>query len=211
MKEIYNKYMNDNIKLTKKQIIGITCLIIVFSGIFGWIYEFFFYFLNSGMKEFYWQGGNFLPWINIYATGAILIILTTKKYKKNPLMIFLIAAIVTGILEYISGFIIYHLFDGLRLWDYNVEIWNFGNIDGFICLRSVVFFGASALFLIYFMLPFCIYLSTIMKEKTFLIVSVSLCSIILIDELYNLLFARIFNLPRAYNIYSKFGIKYLNF
>lgn len=211
MKEIYNKYMNDNIKLTKKQIIGITCLIIVFSGIFGWIYEFFFYFLNSGMKEFYWQGGNFLPWINIYATGAILIILTTKKYKKNPLMIFLIAAIVTGILEYISGFIIYHLFDGLRLWDYNVEIWNFGNIDGFICLRSVVFFGASALFLIYLMLPFCIYLSTIMKEKTFLIVSVSLCSIILIDELYNLLFARIFNLPRAYDIYSKFGIKYLDF
>ena len=211
MKNIINNYLNDNIKLEKWQLIGIACLIIVISGIFGWIYEFIFYYFNGGMKDFYWQGGNFLPWINIYATGAFLIILTTYKLKKKPILVVLVSSLVTGILEYISGFAIYHLFNK-RLWDYNTEILNFGNIDGFVCFRSVVFFGISALFLMYIIIPICIYLSKKMKKKHFLILSISLCSIILIDELYNLLFARLLNLPRAYDIYSKkLGIKYLNF
>ena len=103
MREYYNRYLNDDIKLEKWQNIGILCLIIVISGIFGWIYEFIFYYFNGGMKTFYLQGGNFLPWINIYATGAVLILLTTKKYKKNPFLIFLVSTIITGILEYFSG------------------------------------------------------------------------------------------------------------
>lgn len=211
MKKVFNDYMNDNIKLEKYQMIGIICLIVVMAGIFGWVYEFFFYYLNSGMKTFYWQGGNFLPWINIYATGALLILFFSRKYKKNPLKVFLISIVVTGVLEYISGFLIYHLCNGLRLWDYNVEKWNFGNIDGFICLRSVLFFGISSFFLMYALLPFAIYLSKIMKKKTFMILSISLCSIVLIDEIYNLVIARLFKLPRAYNIYHKWGWKYVSF
>ena len=71
-------------KLDKYKKIGIISLIIVISGIFGWVYEFIFYYFNGGMKGFTWRGGNFLPWINIYAIGAILILITTKKYKKKP-------------------------------------------------------------------------------------------------------------------------------
>lgn len=182
MKKVFNEYLNDKIKLDKWQIIGVVCLVLTLSGIFGWVYEFFFYYLDGDMKEFYWQGG--------------------------PIKIFFISILVTGILEYVSGFVIYHLFNGLRLWDYNTEIWNFGNIDGFVCLRSVVFFGVSALFLIYGMIPFCIYLSKVMNKKVFLTVSISIFSIIIIDELYNLIIGRAFNLPRAYDIYSDLGIKY---
>ena len=203
MKDVFNDYLNEKLKLEKWQLIGIFCLIVAISGIFGWVYEFIFYFFDRG--GFYWQGGNFLPWINIYAIGSILIILTTKKFKKKPIYIFFVSMIVTGILEYVSGFIIYHFFDGLR---YNTEILNFGNIDGFVCLRSVLFFGMSALFLMYFIVPFCIFLSKKMNKKLFLTIGVLLFSIILIDELYNLIIARLFNLPRAYDIYSKLGIKY---
>ena len=207
MKKVFNDYLNNNIKLEKWQLIGIICLIVVISGAFGWLYEFIFYYFDSGMKELYWQGGNFLPWINIYATGALLVIFFTRKFKKNPLLVFLISLLVTGILEYISGFLIYHLCDGLRLWDYNNEILNFGNIDGFICLRSVLFFGVSSLLLMYGILPFCIYLSKKIKKKTFLIISISLFSVVLIDELYNLVIARLFKLPRAYDVYHGWGIR----
>ncbi len=210
MANIFDNYMNDKLELEKWQIIGISCLILVISGIFGWIYEFIFYFFDGGMKEFYWQGGNFLPWINIYATGAFLIILCTYKLKRNPVLVFVISVIATGLLEYISGFVIYNLFDGLRLWDYNTEILNFGNIDGFVCLRSVLFFGISALILMYVIVPCCILLSKKINKKTFLIISISLATIFIIDELYNLLFARLFHLPRAYDIYHNyFGIEYL--
>ena len=211
MSNIFNDYINNRLKLEKYQIVGTIFLVVVLSGLFGWIYEFFFYFLNSDMTEFYWQGGNFLPWINIYATGSILIYLFCRKIKKNPYLVFFVSMIVTGILEYISGFLIFHLCDGRRLWDYNVEKWNFGNIDGFICLRSVLFFGISALILMYLMIPFCIYISKRLKKKTFMIISISLFSVVMFDELYNLVFARVLHLPRAYDIYHKWGIKYLSF
>ena len=66
--------------MDKYKKIGIISLIIVIAGIFGWVYEFIFYYFNGGMKEFYWRGGNFLPWINIYAIGAIGILIATKKF-----------------------------------------------------------------------------------------------------------------------------------
>ena len=205
------KYINDELKLEKYQLIGIISLVIVISGLFGWIYEFIFYYFNFGMKEFYWQGGNFLPWINIYAIGSIMILFLTRKIKKHPLLVFLISFISTGILEYVSGYLIYKLKDGLRLWNYNTEILNFGNIGGFVCLRSVLFFGLSALILIYIIMPLCITIATKLNKKTFLIISIALLSIVLFDELYNLIFARILSLPRARDIYSNIGINYMTY
>ena len=205
------KYLNDDIKLEKYQLLGIICLVIVISGIFGFIYEFIFYYFNFGMKEFYWQGGNFLPWINIYAIGALMVLFLTKKIKKNQLLVFFVSVLSTGILEYISGYLIYNLKDGLRLWDYNTEILNFGNIDGFVCLRSVLFFGISSLILIYLIVPFCIYLSLKLNKKLFLIISISLVTIVLFDEFYNLFIAGILNLPRARDIYSNVGINYMTY
>lgn len=210
MKTLFNDYLDNKLKIEKWQKLGIFCLVMVFSGIFGWIYEFILYYFNGGCKEFYMQGGNFLPWINIYAFGAIIIMVLSHKAKKKPWLVFILSFISTGIFEYLSGYAIYKL-TGVRLWDYNVEIWNYGNIDGFICLRSVSFFAISGLFLVYFIVPFSIYLSTKMSKKTFLIISISLLSIILFDELYNLIFARVLNLSRASDIYKSIGVKYVTF
>ena len=205
------QYINKNPKLNIKQKISILCLVIVISGVFGWLYEFIFYYFNSGMKEFYMRGGNFLPWINIYAYGAILIILLTYKKRKKPLQVFLISAISTGILEYITGYILYGKLGWIKCWDYNQEILSFGNIDGYVCLRSVLIFGLSALLLIYLILPLLIKLSKTKKINLLLAISIILCSIFLIDEIYNLVFTELFNLPRASSIYKKLGIKYLYF
>ena len=209
MNDIFKKYKNDEIKYEKWQIISILCLIVVISGMIGWIYEFIFYYFNGGMKEFYMQGGNFLPWINIYAIGACLIALTTYKFKKKPFLVFLISILVTGLLEYFSGLLLYELGDGLRFWDYNKEILNFGNIGGFVCLRSVLCFGLSGLALMYIILPFFVYLSTKMTKKKFLIFSISICFVFLFDEIYNLFISKIFNLPSAGEVYKSMGFHYV--
>lgn len=211
MKEKYKKYISEDYTFDKMTMGGIFALIIVISGVFGFIYEFIFYYFNSGMTQIYWRGGNFLPWINIYATGALMIFFLTYRKRKNPLFVFLASFISCGILEYISGFFMYKLGNGLRCWDYNSEILNFGNIDGFVCLRSVLFFGISSLILIYIIVPFCFSLAQKMNRKKFLILSYTLCAIFLFDEFYNLLFARILSLPRASTIYKKLGLHYLYF
>jgi uncharacterized membrane protein len=210
MKEVFRKYLDDEIKFDKKIMFGIICLIIVISGLFGWVYEFIFYYFNSGMKEFYYRGGNFLPWINIYAYGALIVFYLTRNMKKNPIKIFIISVIASGVLELVSGYVMYTFFDGFRCWNYNTEILNFGNIGGFVCLRSVVFFGVSCLLLIYCIIPLCYFLASKLNRKTFLILSITLCSIILLDDIYNLAIARLLNLPRASDIYKSIGFKYMN-
>lgn len=206
----YKDYLNKDETFDKKTMLGIFCLITVIAGIFGWLYEFIFYFFNSGMKEFYWRGGNFLPWINIYAIGAIAIFLITYKKRKHPLQVFLLSAIICGILEYIGGWYMENLND-VKCWDYSKEILSFGNINGYVCLRSVLIFGLSSLLLIYLIVPLCFNLAKTINTKTFLIISYTLCAIFLIDELYNLIFANLFSLPRASTIYKSLGFKYLYF
>ena len=186
--------MDNDIKLNKKQIISIVCLIIVISGIFGWIYEFIFYFINSGFKTFYMRGGNFLPWINIYAYGAFLILFLTYKRRKHPLQVFLISMISTGILEYFSGYILYGVMGLTKCWDYNQEILNFLNIGGYVCLRSVLIFGFSGLFLIYILMPLLIKLVQSKHINIILTISIILCTIFLLDEIYNLIFTKLFNI-----------------
>lgn len=210
MKEKFRKYLNENFQFDKPTWLGIFCLIIVIAGMFGWLYEVVFYFFNSGMKEVFWRGGNFSPWINIYAIGAVAIFFLTYKKRKNPLFVFFVSAITCGILEYIAGWGM-DVFANLKCWDYSSEIWTFGDINGYVCTRSVLVFGVSALLLMYAVVPFCFYLARHMNKKAFLIISYTLCAIILIDELYNLIFARVFGLPRASTIYKKLGFHYLYF
>lgn len=211
MKEKYREYIEKDHSFDKATMIGIFCFIIVVAGIFGFLYEFIFYYFNGGMKEFYWRGGNFLPWINIYAIGSLVIYLFTYKKRKSPLKVFLISVISTGILEYIAGFGMYTIGNGFRCWDYNTEILNFGNIGGFVCLRSVLFFGISSLLFMYIIVPILFYMAQKMNKKLFLTISIGLCSIILMDEIYNLVIARLLDLPRASDIYKKIGFHYVNF
>ena len=206
----YKDYLNKDHNFDKKTMLGIFCLIIVISGMFGWLYEVVFYYFNSGMTEIYWRGGNFLPWINIYAMGAILIYVLTYKKRKNPLFVFIVSMISTGILEYIGGAFMEHIMH-IKCWDYTNEILSFGNINGYVCLRSVLVFGFSALLLMYLIVPLCFYLAKKMPKKAFLILSYTICAIFLFDELYNLIFANLLNLPRASEVYKELGFKYLYF
>lgn len=210
MRSKYLKYLNEDIKFDKETMIGIFCLLVVTTGMFGFLYEFIFYYFNGGMKTFYWRGGNFLPWINIYATGSIMIYLLTYKDRKKPLKVFLTSVITTGILEYFSGLGMDKI-AGKRCWDYSQEILGALNINGYVCLRSVLVFGVFSLLLIYLVLPLIFYIAKKSNKKVFVTTSIILCSIIMIDEFYNLLIARIFHLPRAYNVYSKLGVPYVKF
>ena len=65
--------------------------------------------------------------------------------------------------------------------------------------------------LIYLIVPFCYYLANKMDKKKFLIISFSICLVFLLDEIYNLIIAKILDLPRASDIYKQLGLKYMEF
>ena len=83
------------------------------------------------------------------------------------------------------------------------------NIGGFVCLRSVLFFGVSALFLVYVVVPFFVYLSKRMFKRAFLILAISLFAVVMVDEVYNLLASKVFDWPDAMDFWRAMGWKYL--
>lgn len=112
-------------------------------------------------------------------------------------------------LEFLGGWLVYVMFNGARYWDYNTEILNFGNIEGFVCLRSVLMFGVSALILMYVIVPGLIWLSKKMSRRAFLILAISVFTVVMVDEVYNLLASKVFGWPDAMEIYQAAGWKYL--
>ncbi|MBR2741898.1 putative ABC transporter permease [Candidatus Saccharibacteria bacterium] len=201
--------MKKEVKLERWQWVGVMMLLVVFAGFFGWVYEFIFYYFDGGTGEFYMQGGNFLPWINIYAIGAVLIVACCLRLRKYPWAVFLLSMLIAGIVEFVGGWLVYTIGNGTRYWDYNTEIWNFGNIEGFVCLRSVLVFGVSALFLMYIIMPWFIKLSQKMPKKAFLTLAVGLFAVVMVDEIYNLLASKIFDWPDAMDFWRSMGWKYL--
>ena len=179
MKEKFLIFKNDKDNETDlKRTIYILILIMVFSGIFGFIYETLFYKIDLGY--FVKRGSTFGPWIPIYAIGSLLIMLISYRFKKYPVLVFALNSAITGILEYLTGFMLYR-FGGIRLWDYNTEIWNFGNINGYICLRSILFFGISSIFLIYVVVPIIKKIAKKISEKKLKAISLTLGLLFLLD------------------------------
>lgn len=211
MKEKYQEFLQKEHSFDSITMVGIFCFLIVVSGVFGFVYEFIFYYFNSGMKEFFWRGGNFLPWINIYAYGAIAVYLFTYRYRKSPWKVFWLSLVTCAVIELIGGLGLYVFGNGFRCWNYNQEILNFGNIGGFVCLRSVLVFALFSLLLIYFVVPITFYIASKLPRKVFLTLTISLCFIVFLDEIYNLVIARMFGLKRASDIYKKIGFHYVSF
>ncbi len=198
-------------KLDKKELISFICLIVVICGFIGWNIEVIFYYIDSGFKTIYWRGGNFLPWINIYAWGALLMITLAYKNREHPLHVFLISMASAGLLELLSGYFLYGVLGWTKSWDYNQELLSGFTIGGYVSIRSLVGFGIGGLFLIYFLVPLLIKLVTSKHKNKVFIISVVLCSIVMIDEVYNLIIARLIHTPRARDIYRPLGLKYLYF
>lgn len=154
-----------NKELLKKEF-PLLMLIFAFGGVFGFIYEEIFYRFDLG--EWVKRGTTFGPWIPIYGFGGILILALTYKVRKNPFLVFLLATLTSGVLELATGWVVLTLF-GVRLWDYNEEILNWGNIGGFVCARSVLFFGVSGVALRFLIKPFFEKLEQKMPRRAWLI------------------------------------------
>ena len=207
-KQIYRDYIDNKIKLERYQWVGILMLVLVIAGFVGWVYEFFVALIENG--EVYMVGGDFLPWINIYAFGALLILPAVYKFKKYPWAVFLTSVLVTGLLELVGGWLVYTVGNGTRYWNYDHGLWAWGSINGFVCPLSVTFFGIGALALIYLIMPALNWIAIRMSRRAFLILAIVLFSLVMVDELGNLIMKNM-NQPTAMDFYRSVGMKYQNF
>ena len=204
-KTLYKKYLRGEIKLECYEKIGIFCFVVVIAGFVGWLYETLLAWGETG--SFHMRGGNFLPWINIYAIGALLILPATRKIRRNPLLVFLVSTLVSGAVELFAGWLIYTTGDGARFWNYDHGLWAVGSINGFVSPLSVSIFGVLALILVYAALPTAIFLAKRMTKRVFLIVMISIFALFMIDEIGGTIIKSTGH-PYAVEFYQSHGIEY---
>ena len=207
-KQVFKTYLEKGFKLERYQKIGILFLVVVIAGFVGWAYEVLVGFVDLG--GFYMRGGNLLPWINIYALGALVVIPLTYKIRKYPWAVFLVSALATGLVELVGGWLVYTIGNGTRYWNYNQGLWAIGNINGFVCPLSVTFFGISSLVLVYLIVPALIYLAKRMSKRAFLALSITLFTLVMLDEVTNLTLKNC-GLKTAIDFYRSLGLKYQSF
>ena len=130
-----------------KKILNIL-LIFVLSCFLGWICEeLYCYFIKNVLVN---RGFLYGPYLPVYGFGSVLIILLLKRYKDKPIYLFILSILVTGTLEYLTGYLLFIRYR--RTW------WNYNglllNINGYVCLRSVLMFSVLSFILIYIIDPF---------------------------------------------------------
>lgn len=158
-------------------------------GMIGWVYEELFYRINDGEWVRRGQGG---PWLPIYAFGALGLTLVTYRKKYKPLIVFLITCAGSFVIEFATGYVLFHFFNGMRLWDYNTEIWNWGNIGGYVCFRSVVIFGFMGILFVKWAIPGLFKLTNKLTGTKLLCIAVPILAVFIGDVLYSYILHSIF-------------------
>lgn len=122
-------------------------LFIIYSFI-GWCMEVTLKLIES--KKLVNRGFLIGPYCPIYGYGAILITFLLKKYVDDPLTLFIMAILVCGVLEYATSYFMEKIFKA-RWWDYSK---NKFNINGRVCLETIIPFGLLGLLIMYVTNPF---------------------------------------------------------
>lgn len=114
----------------------------------GWVWEVSLAFISEDM--FVNRGALHGPWLPIYGTGGVIILVLLKKLREKPALEFVAAMVLCGCLEYFSSWYLEMTHDGQRWWDYTGY---FLNINGRICAEGLLTFGLGGLTIVYLLAP----------------------------------------------------------
>lgn len=197
-----HEYMHSKIILSKKSWVAMIFAVLFSSGIFGFVYETIFYIFNNGALTR--RGTCFGPWVEIYCFGGLIIFFVCFKLRKRPWLVFILSGVMCTALEYAAGYGMY--IAGMpRTWDYNTEILNFGNVNGFICLRASIVFAAAGLLLMYVIIPIHLAIYRKIGEGKFFALMMTIGLICLCDIIYNDGLAKTLGTMDAITFYGRSG------
>lgn len=101
-------------------------------------------------KRFINRGFLIGPYCPIYGVGSLLIISLLDKYKNDKLVLFVLIVVICSILEYVTSYLMEKIFH-IRWWDYSNHKYN---INGRICLETMIPFGIGGVLLITYINPY---------------------------------------------------------
>ncbi len=148
--------------------------------IIGWLWEGTLHLVKDGY--FPNRGTMHGPWLPIYGSGGIAILLLLKKFRKNPVVEFIAGVIVCGIIEYGASVMLEINHNGMKWWDYSGHMLN---INGRVCAEGLFVFGLAGCAGAYLLAPMFDNFFRKIKTKTAALICTILVAVFLIDMIYS--------------------------
>lgn len=142
-----NKYLETTNYLRHYSISSIIMIFFVMSFI-GWAWEVSLHLISDGV--FVNRGVMHGPWLPIYGFGGALIVVVLNKFRRNPLVLFITAVVLCGLVEYFSAYYLEITHNGQKWWDYSGY---FLNIHGRVCAEGLLVFGLGGVAIVYILAP----------------------------------------------------------
>ena len=142
----------------------------------GWLMEVMIGIITT--KKFVNRGFLIGPYCPVYGIGVCLLTVSLNKYINDIPVLFLMSIFICGSLEYFTSYIMEKVFKA-RWWDYHNRKFN---INGRICLETLIPFGIIGVLLIKFVNPLLLQLLNFSVLKWILLI---LCIIFMIDLVFS--------------------------
>ena len=146
--------------------IRIVFLLFIIYSFIGWVIEVIDAYIKTG--KFVNRGFLIGPYCPVYGIGCTLMIILLSKYLDDIVVLFFMCIVTFSILEYMTSFAMEKLFKA-RWWDYSNKRFN---INGRICLETMIPFGLGGVFIMYVVNPVIMYVLTSMPDILLTIFSI---------------------------------------
>ena len=156
------------------------CIYILFYFVYsflGWCLEVICKLITE--KRFINRGILIGPICPIYGYGVLIMTLFFRKYLNDPITLFILIIVSCSILEYFTSYFlekVYHT----RWWDYSTKKFN---INGRICLETMIPFGILGLLIMNYMNPIIFNLLNILPNYLIYILSTIFLITYIIDNI----------------------------
>lgn len=149
-------------------------------SLLGWLWEVSLHLITHGC--FVNRGILHGPWLPIYGSGSVLILLFLNKLRKRPVLEFFAIIILCGCIEYYGSWQLEQVYHGMKWWNYNGY---FLNLHGRICAEGLLTFGLGGMLIVYFLAPLLDNLFRRIPQKLLVPVCLALMLVFCTDQVYS--------------------------
>lgn len=113
----------------------------------GWLWEVSLFLVTDGI--FVNRGVLHGPWLPIYGTGGLIVLILLRKFREHPRLEFFLIMLLCGVVEYSTAWYLESAL-GMKWWDYTGY---FLNLDSRICAEGLFVFGLGGMAAVYLIVP----------------------------------------------------------
>ena len=177
-----NRELNRGAQFSFLRTYSVWSLILLFMtfAIAGWSWEVILHFIQEG--ELVNRGTLLGPWLPIYGSGGVLVLLLCSRFRKNPVKEFFASMTLCGVIEYFAGWFLEMRFHQ-RWWSYDGY---FLNLHGRICAEGLLIFGIGCCLIVYLLAPMLDFQISKLKRPVVVGISLALLLLFSIDTVHSM-------------------------